>query len=184
MLFISFAVWNCKPVEIKNSDNLDQVERIYSSQTNLDEASIDIIVVPCSNGYEYSMANYDFNPIIEKELSKIKLFNVKEFPLKKLMGVNYQGVFDKKYCGPIIEKVEADYLVLTRFNKPYDEINREEIAWGYQVSIVNTKTLKQQNSISSAGLKEYNLIEKHIRENIALLKNDIVNLGGEQIILH
>ena len=135
-----------------------------------------VIVVQCSNGYEYAMHGYDFNPVIETELDKFENIKVEPFPLKKLMGVAYQGVFDKKYCPPIIEKVEADYLVLTQFSHKSHPLVTPGIDWGYELRIVNTATLEQVNSISAANLKEYHHIEEHIMENIGTLKDDIEKL--------
>jgi len=102
--------------------------------------TIEVIVFQCANGYEYSMHEYDFNPIIEKDLNKLEGIIVKPFPLKKLKGAAYQGVFDKKYCAPIIEKADADYLILTRFDKEFDALNRDTKSWGYEVRIVNTES--------------------------------------------
>jgi hypothetical protein len=91
------------------------------------------------------------------------------------MGVSYQGVFDKKYCKPIIEKVDVDYLILTRFIESYDEINSSEINWGYETRIINTKTMEQINSIGAKRLNKYEQIEEHIKNNIKTLKTDIEN---------
>src|SRR6187402_3436530 len=48
---------------------------------------IKLLVVQCSNGYEFAMANYDFNPVIEESLGRIDAVEVIPFPHKKLMGV-------------------------------------------------------------------------------------------------
>lgn len=145
-----------------------------SSNNNLPEIkSLDIIVVQCANGYEYALHNYDFNPVIEKELNRFENINVKPFPFKALLGVSYQGVFDKKYCAPIIEKVDIDYLILTRFSNNYNHLKRTEMDWGYELRIVNTTTLEQINSIGAKNLKGYEQIKQHIRDNIAKLRSDI-----------
>jgi len=48
--------------------------------------------------------------------------------------------------------------------------------WGYELRIVNTETLEQENTISAFDLNDYSEIEKHIQENIEKLKNDIEKL--------
>jgi hypothetical protein len=136
--------------------------------------TLEIIVVQCANGYEYGMFNYNFNHVIEIELDKYENIKVKPFPYKTLMGVAYQGVFDKKYCPPIIEKVDVDFLILTRFDKEYGELtSSDEMRWGYELKIVNTETLEQIKSINAHDLKDYKDIEKHIKDNIEKLKTDI-----------
>lgn len=134
--------------------------------------ALEIIVMQCANGYDYSQQGYDFNPIIEKELNTFKNINVQPFPDKALMGVSYQGVFDKKYCPPIIEKVDADFLILTQFDKRLNVFDTLQ-KWGYELRIVETKTLKQMNSISIHNTSKYEDIEKHIKDNINKLKTDI-----------
>lgn len=138
--------------------------------------TLKVIVVQCANGYNYSQLGYSFNHIIEEELNKFDNILVKPFPLKALMGVSYQGVFDKKYCPPIIEKVDADFLVLTRFTSEHIALNRSEMDWGYQLRIVNTSNLKQVNSINAHDLKKYEEIEQHIKDHISTLKTEIENL--------
>ena len=138
--------------------------------------TLEIMVVQCANGYEYAQQGYDFNSIIEKELNHFENINIKPFPLKTLMGVSYQGVFDKKYCQPIIEKVNVDYLILTRFDNGVGIFDRSEQKWGYQLRVVNTKTLKQIKSIEAHNLNDYAEIKKHISDNIEKLKVDIETL--------
>lgn len=135
--------------------------------------TISVMVVPCANGYEYAMSNFDLDPLLETALSGSKSIQVIPFPLKTMMGVAYQGVFDAKYCPPIIEKVAVDYLVLSRFDKEYHELNRTTMSWGYEVRIINTQTLEQVNSIEAHNLEEYAQIEQHIKANIGRLVADL-----------
>lgn len=158
---------------IDSSKIVNEINSLEGKQT-ID--TLEIIVVQCANGYEYAMHNYDFNPLVENELNKFENIKVKPFPLKTLMGVSYQGVFDKKYCPPIIEKVDVDFLILTRFDKRYGKLNRNQMKWGYELRIVNTETLEQTKTISAYDLDDYSDIEKHIQENIEELKNDIEKL--------
>lgn len=166
--------------EDKIENNLIDSSKIVNEINLLEEKqnidTLEIIVVQCANGYEYAMHNYDFNPVVENELNKFDNIKVMPFPLKTLMGVAYQGVFDKKYCPPIIEKVDVDFLILTRFDKRFDEINRKTMEWGYELRIVNTITLEQVNTISANELNDYSEIEKHIQANIETLKSDIEKL--------
>lgn len=144
-----------------------------SSNVPIPIDTLEVIVVQCANGYEYATHQYDFNPVIEHELNTFENIKVKPFPYKTLMGVAYQGVFDKKYCPPIIEKVDVDFLILTRFDKRFDAVNSTEMKWGYELRVVNTETLEQINSINAHGLKDYEAIEQHIKENIKTLKADL-----------
>ena len=151
-----------------------QKSSLFNDQNLID--TLEIMVVQCANGYEYAIHNYDFNPVIENELNKFDNIIVKPFPLKVLKGVVYQGVFDKKYCHPIIDKVNVDFLILSRFDKKYGGLNQTEMKWGYELRIVNTETLEQINSINAHNLNSFQEIEKHIKDNIGILKADIEKL--------
>ncbi|MCH2225107.1 MAG: hypothetical protein MK066_10095 [Crocinitomicaceae bacterium] len=166
--------------EEKIENNLIDSSKIVNKINLLEEKqnidTLEIIVVQCANGYEYAMHNYDFNPVVENELNKFDNIKIIPFPLKTLMGVAYQGVFDKKYCPPIIEKVDVDFLILTRFDRQYVGLNSNKMKWGYELRIVNTETLEQANTIRAYALDDYSEIEKHIQDNIEKLKNDIEKL--------
>lgn len=152
--------------KVKTDNIMDDSSKVIEGVSTLNNIpkinTFEIIVVQCANGYEYEMHNYDFNPVIEIELNKFENINVKAFPYKSLMGVPYQGVFDKKYYSLIIKKVDVDFLILTRFDKGYNEFKSLEMKWGYELKIVNTKTLKQLNSINAHDLKDYKDVVKHI----------------------
>jgi len=169
----NFITTNTNKITTDNSKTTHNTEL---KNENLKTDTIDIIVVQCANGYEYVMHGYDFNPIIESELNKFDNINVKPFPYKTLLGVPYQEVFDKKYCTPIIEKVNVDFLVLTRFDKNYNELKQNQDNWGYEIRVVNTETFVQINSINGHNFDEYKQIEKHLKNNISTLKMDIKKL--------
>lgn len=155
------------------------VDTLLPSSERLDKPQIDVedtvtvMVVQCSNGYEYAQAGYDLEPILEKELSQLNGIIVKPFPLKTLMNVVYQGVYDKKYCMPIIEKVNVDYLILNKFEGSIYERIGKKLPWGYETKIVNTKTLDQTISIGASNLSSFAQIEEHIKNNVEQLKEDI-----------
>jgi hypothetical protein len=137
-----------------------------------------IIVLQCSNGYGQN----DFNRTIESEISKKEGFTIVPFPNRKLLGVTFQGVYDKKYCIPIIEKIDVDYIIMTRFLgnlKEGIEIlaeTEEEVIWGYEIKILNVKSMNQKISISKDNLEEYQDIIADIERNGKNLLNDIENL--------
>ena len=162
---------------VETSFNGDSIMVGKESQSLSDTRTdtLKVIVVPCANGYEYAIYNYDLNPIIERELNQFANFSVQPFPLKSLMGVAYQGVFDGKYCLPIIEKVDVDFLILTRFDMDYGQLSKGPNRWGYELRIVHTETLEQINTIAAEGMSDFSKIEEHIRENVERLKADIEN---------
>jgi len=176
LLFLLLMVISCNTIEKNNDNSLRDSSKIAHDSISTKIDTLEIIVVQCANGYEYAIHNFDFNPVIENELNKFENIKVKPFPLNELIGIAYQGVFDKKYCTPIIEKVNVDFLILTRFDKKYDALNPSQMKWGYELRIVNTETLEQINTISAHDLNDYSDIEKHLKDNIEKLKRDIERL--------
>lgn len=134
-----------------------------------------VLVLQCSNGYGHN----DFNRTIESEISKKEGFTIVPFPNKKLVRVSFQGVYDKKYCIPIIEKLDVDYIIMTRFLGNIEEsveIIDGNFIWGYEIKILNVKSMNQKISIRKDNLEEYQDIIADIERNGKNLLNDIENL--------
>jgi hypothetical protein len=181
LIWIAILLMSCRVEHTQSTGNDSTTLPVYEADTvataKTDIQKMKLLVVQCSNGYEFAMANYDFNPIIEESLRSKDTVEVIPFPYKKLMGVIYQGVYDRGYCKPILEKVEADYLIMTRFTGPHpDTPNSDSVVWGYETKILNTKTMNQKVSIGKSGFERYSDIEDHMRKNIGQLLTDIRNL--------
>lgn len=150
----------------------NQSQNIQSIKSN---NQIKIIVLQCSNGYGLD----DFRNTIETEIKKNKNFEIIPFPNRKLLGVTFQGVYDKKYCTPIINKIDVDYIIMTRYLGNIIqgiESRDERRIWGYETKILNTKSKKQIISIRKDSLLEYNQILSDIKENSSKLISDIIEL--------
>jgi len=162
------AVFNKTKVNISENDSIE----------NEVKSNKKIIVLQCSNGYGQN----DFNRTIESEISKKEGFTIVPFPNRKLLGVTFQGVFDKKYCIPIIEKIDVDYIIMTRFlgnlreGIEIIEEAEEDVIWGYEIKILNIKSMNQKISISKDNLEEYQDITTDIERKGKNLLNDIENL--------
>ena len=157
--------------DVQISDSTNQ------SATNEDSVIISVLALPCSNGYDFATSNFDFVPFVSSELTKYKGISVLPFPFKRLKHTAYYGVYDKRYCRPIIDKVNADYILMTKFSEPHpDAIGNDTVKWGYEIKILNTKTMHQIISIGKKDLKDYKAIERNILENMNTLVNDLRSL--------
>src|SRR5215204_6042795 len=56
----------------------------------------------------------DTRRILESSLAGKGGVSVIPFPFRKLMGVPYQMVYDKKYCKAISDKVDCDVIIMTQ----------------------------------------------------------------------
>lgn len=159
-----------------NGDSSKQITTVKDTLTD----RLTVMVVPCSNGYEYDLKKGDLNPSLEKYLGLDERIILKPFPLKKMRGTGYFGVFDKKYCEKILEKVDVDFLILTRM-KGLDgsSVDTESGHWGYDTKIVDAETMYQFNGISARDLKSFESIDPDIQSKIDALIRMIIESRKE-----
>lgn len=158
---------------LRNDENNPQNYQTQTSYKKPSHIKTKILFIPCANGYDYGIYNYDFTSLVESELTKSGKIKILSFPFKKLMGINYHDIWNKEHCSRIIEKVNADFLILSRFSQNFNDTPHLKIKWGYEIKIINTKNLKEIHSINVDNLKSYNALEEHIKNNIETLKKDI-----------
>ena len=118
---------------------------IYNNIQQNNQQKLTIIVLP---PYD-EIANAGISPnvkkileekIVDEEISVIK------FPFKKLMGVPYQNVFDKKFCKPILQKIKADVVIMSKIDHVSANGNMETDKWNSSSRIYDVKNNKQKNS--------------------------------------
>lgn len=138
-----------------------------------------LVLIPYDN-----IANLGSSPDIEGILEKVLLdkenFKIIPFPLKKLMGVSYQQVYDKKYCKPIVEKVDCDIIVMSQIiTKGESDPGFWPRPWNYRTKILNVRTDKQMESINGENL-EAGDFKKDITGKSNKLITDILRIYKEK----
>ena len=130
-----------------------------------------VLVLPAYNGYMYLLTDLDMGPYIEKAFAKIDRVEVLPFPYKKLMGVIYQEVNDKRYCAPIQEVVDVDYIVMSAY-LPESPVITDNMAnkSGYRIMILNTRTNVQTEALSISGKNSYKEVGEAILRNSSALE--------------
>ena len=138
---------------------------------SVDSTVITVLIVPCSNGYDYQTYGFDLNPSIEKYLSAIKNIKIKPMSLKKMKGHGYQGVFDKKYCDRILQNHDVDFLIMTKIKGDLTDYRKFiKGTWGYETKILETSTMIQTKGISAENLETFKDIDLHVKQNISKLE--------------
>lgn len=132
-----------------------------------------VCVIPTSNGYDYAQQGYEIESTLEKSLSKSKNSQLAKFPLSKFKGSGYQGIYDKKYCRKILKYCKVDYIIMSRLRGGYFLSNEEFDPWGYEIKILNTKTMEQKISIGQKDFETFEEIQSHIEQNINQLVEDM-----------
>jgi len=134
---------------------------------------ISVVVIPCSNGYEYAIQGYEIESILEKTLKNTKNVKVEKFPLWKFKGSGYQGVYDKKHCVKILQNTDAEFIVMSRLiGGVYTFPTDAAISWGYETKILNAKTKEQLISIYAKNLGSFEEVEKDIELKINEMVED------------
>lgn len=137
----------------------------------LKDSTVKVLVLPPYDEIANEGISPDITKIIGSALTKQSRLNVIPFPYKQLMSVPYQMVFDKKYCKPIIDKVDCDIIVMSQI------ATRERESgvwlWSYKIRVYNTRTGKQVNSIQGIDLRT-DAIQSDINTRIDKLVQDIV----------
>lgn len=185
VLFLSLIILGCqsndRTVEndknvpkIETIDTLDNVVKDSTIESSQKNTPITVMVVPCSNGYDYGSYSGDLNPFLEQHLSKDERIQLELFPLKKMKGSGFHGVYDKRYCNQILETVSVDFLIMTKMKggigiHPLDTL---PLKWGYSTKILNTKTMDQFNGISGKDINSY----EEINSDIGLKTNELIHL--------
>lgn len=69
-----------------------------------------------------------------------------KFPFKKMMGVRYQNVFDKRYCKPILAKQKADIIIMLKLEPGTMNGNMGTDKWNCSIRIYYVLTGRQIDS--------------------------------------
>lgn len=122
-----------------------------SNKSNVENIQLDsphrliILVLP---PYD-EIANAGISPnvrVLIEENIKHKDFSVLPFPFKKLMGVSYHNVFEKKFCKPILQKIKPDIIIMSKIDQVSGSGNLEDDKWNLRVRIYNVSKDQQINS--------------------------------------
>lgn len=139
-----------------------------------------VMVIPCSNGYEYNLRMGDLNPSLEKYLAQDDRISLKPFPLKEMQGTGYFGVYDKKHCDKILERVNVDFLIMTRMiGSDISSANSESGNWGYDTKILDAERMVQFDGISARKLKSFELIDSDLKSKTNELIKMIIKSRNE-----
>ena len=130
-----------------------------------------VLIVPCSNGYMYNLHRGDVNPSLENYLALDKRISVEPFPLKKMQGAGYFGVYDKKNCDQIIKRTDVDFLIMTRMSgglEPMILRASDSIAppsnWGYSTRILNVISMTQFEGIRGSKLQSFESVDPDVKQ--------------------
>lgn len=151
--------------------SLKTVVKDTTMQTQAIQTNLSVLVLPpydivANGGFSPHIKNY-----LETEISKDTSLTVIKFPYKQLMNVPYQNVFDKKYCKPITDKIDADVIVMSKLDLKTQVGEMSLDKWSFEIRIYYPSSDKQINS----SVKADNLSDVEIKNIIINRRQDLTN---------
>ena len=149
------------------------------SQNNTNETRVlkktghSILVLPPYDLIANEGISPDMHKYLENVIAKDTNVVLIKFPAKKLMGVQYQNVFDKKYCGAILAKVKAYIIVMSQLEPQTLNGVMTTDRWSCKLRVYNTISGKQINSKLSFTTLTANQIEAKLFSAYAVLGDEI-----------
>lgn len=154
-----------KPIDLTTANDGYHSKKIIPKDTPAVSAAAQnkptVLVMPPHD----VIANEGISPDVQKYLQAVLAKDTGsaliKFPYKQLMGVPYQHVFDKKYCTPILEKVKADVVIMSKIELVKRNGRMDTDEWNLQLNIYNTRTGSQKISslqlerATIAGMEHY-----------------------------
>lgn len=138
---------------------------------NSTDSTIKVLVLPPHDLIANIGASPDIRQMIERSLTGTQQLSVLPFPFRQLMGVRYQMAFDKKYCRPILEKVDCDIIIMSQIIT--DNERKPGIwPWSYKIRVYNVRTGRQLSSVHGDDLKAEDF-QKDIYNKLNKLVKDI-----------
>src|SRR5687768_1445385 len=126
LIFVLFILWLscCNNSNRVTDDNARMVDSVLAPNDTASATTIQlpftrlsVLVLPPFD----EIANEGISPgvqeYLEREISKDTSVTLIEFPYKDLMNVPYHNVFDKKYCKPITDRIDADVVIMTKLDQ-------------------------------------------------------------------
>lgn len=110
------------------------------SQTQKAQTKLTVLVLPPFDKMANAGMSPDIQEYLETEISKDTTLTLIRFPYKQLMNVPYHHVFDKKYCKPILDKVKADIIIMSKLDNLLRPGQMNADRWNFQIKIYTTST--------------------------------------------
>ena len=160
----------------KNTTNYNNTDSLISKnkKDTVKEVSINklnILVLPPYDEISNEGISPDIQKYIQIEIAKDTMFNVIKLPLKLLKDVSYFNVFDKKYCKPLINKVKADKIVMSKLILLKRTGNIYADKWSLQLKIYDIKSDKELISKITFN----NLTDEEIKIKLSLKRNELIS---------
>jgi hypothetical protein len=176
LIFLLILVTSCLN-QSKPNNQLSLTDSTETLQPNKDfnQHKLTVLILPPYDEIANAGISPDIQQYLENELAKDSSIILIKFPLKKLMGVPYQMVFDKKYCKPIIDKIKTDMIVMSKIDQVLPTGSMSNDKWKIQFRIYNTNSETQINSTVSSDSLTSDEIKDFLTLNRDRLIKEIIN---------
>lgn len=189
LILLSMFIHSCNDSKKGKGENLGEnshamvdVKDTHAVNTNATSNSIryenktlkpvSVLVLPTRCDYEFQLMGFEFASLIRTQLSNETTFDVPEFPYKILQGTYYNCVYDTIGCKRILKRARFDYIIMSKYTEGDDFIrpmptdSSEITYWGYEIKVLDVKTMKTYIAIKGQKLKSFADLESDIKAKI------------------
>ena len=133
-----------------------------------------VLIIPAFDLHTNGGFSPEIQYLLESKFSENLEIRLIKFPLKKLMNIPYQNVYDKKYCTVILEKVKTDFIIMSKIE--LENIIASPKKWNLNFRILETKNGKQIDSkLLGKNLTKLEIEEK-LKKDYKILIEEIKKL--------
>ena len=171
LIFLLTLLTSClNPSKSNNHIRLKDSTQTLQPKKEISQHKLTVLVLPPFDEIANEGISPDIQQYLETEFLKDSSIILIKFPLKKLMGVPYQMVFDKKFCKPIIDKIKTDIIVMSKLDQVLRSGSMINDKWKIQFRIYNTNTEIQINSTVSSD----SLTTDEIKDFLTLHRDQMI----------
>ena len=176
LIFLLTLLTSClNPSKPSNRTSLTDSTKTLQSNKDFNQYKLTVLVLPPYDEIANAGISPDIQQYLETEFAKDSSIILIKFPLKKLMGVPYQMVFDKKFCKPIVDKIKTDIIFMSKLDQVLRTGSMINDKWKIQFRIYNTNSEIQINSTVSTDSLTTDEIKDFLASKRDQMIKEIIN---------
>jgi hypothetical protein len=174
LLLVTFT--SCvNPSNQKKLASLTDSKKTKLPDKNFSQQKQTVLILPPFDEMANAGISPDIQKYLEDEFAKDSSIILIKFPLRKLMKVPYQMIFDKMFCKPIIDKIKTDIIIMSKLDQVTPVGTLFNNKWIVRFRIYNTNSENQINSSIYADSLTSDELKKFIESNRDQLIREIRN---------
>jgi hypothetical protein len=140
------------------------------------KTNLTVLVLPPYDEIAGRGISPNIQKLLEEAVSGDSSLSVLTFPYSKLADVSYQNIFSKKHCGPVLDRVKSDIIIMSKVDLGSDTGNMFTNKWDLLIKIYHVASEKEIPSKLTADDLTIPQIGELISSQKQKLSQEIENL--------